>query len=313
MPESEPSLHPGQSLWDENDWNALLWAIKYKECTPFLGAGACSGVLPSGGDLAAEWAREFNYPFHDPRNLIRVSQFVAIRAGPKTPRFKIRRKFSGAKPDFDNPDEPHRVLAELRLPVYITTNYDDFMWQALERVLANETPRGHARREVCKWHHARRRQKASEQGDIDATPEGPVIYHLHGTLDDVDSMVLTEDDYLDFLMCISEAEQKLIPPRIERAFSDSALLFMGYSLEDMNFKVLFRRLAGYMQRNEGARHVAVQLKPQPKESTADQIERARDQQSYLERHFDLQRVKIYWGECHKFTKELRERWNAFPK
>ena len=30
-------------------------------------------------------------------------------------------------PDFSNPDQPHRILANLPLPVYLTTNYDDFM------------------------------------------------------------------------------------------------------------------------------------------------------------------------------------------
>ncbi len=42
--------------WDEGDWEGLLYAIKFKQCTPFLGAGACAGVLPLGGEIAREWA-----------------------------------------------------------------------------------------------------------------------------------------------------------------------------------------------------------------------------------------------------------------
>ena len=34
-------------------------------------------------------------------------------------------------PDFRAPSEPHAVLADLPLPIYMTTNYDDFMVKAL--------------------------------------------------------------------------------------------------------------------------------------------------------------------------------------
>ena len=36
-------------------------------------------------------------------------------------------------PDGSDPCEVHRVLAELPLPLYITANYDDFMFEALRR------------------------------------------------------------------------------------------------------------------------------------------------------------------------------------
>lgn len=295
--------------WDDRDWEGLLLAIRHKECTPFLGAGACAGVLPLGRKIASDWAGEYDYPFQDTENLVRVSQYVAIEAGPKTPKYRIIEKFTGkGPPDFNNPNEPHRVVADLRLPIYITTNYDDFMMKALER----DFPKRRPVREVCKWYLARRRQKLTLDVSHQPTPDDPLVFHLHGTLENVDSMVLTEDDYLDFLMYISE-EQQLIPPRIEQAFSDSSLLFMGYSLEDMNFKVLFRKLASYMQRNETARHVSVQLAPKQNESTEDQIKRAGRQREYLRRHFDLQKVKVYWGTCEEFAADLRARWEKFNR
>lgn len=289
--------------WDENDWEGLLLSIRQKECTPFLGAGACAGVLPLGSEIAAEWAHEYDYPFQDTHNLVRVAQYLSIKALANTPKRKIRDKFSGKLPDFSNPNEPHRVVADLRLPVYITTNYDDFMMQALER----DYPKRKPRRAVCKWHMARRRNKEiAPAPSFNPTPEEPLVFHLHGTLENIESMVLTEDDYLDFLMYVSE-DQALIPPRIEEAFASSSILFMGYSLEDMSFRVLFRKLASYMQRNEGARHVSVQLSPKENESTEEQINRALKQRDYLGRHLDRQKVKVYWGTCEEFATELRER------
>lgn len=293
--------------WDDGDWEGLLLAIRHKRCTPFLGAGACAGTLPLGSDIAEDWAKEYDYPFEDRTNLVRVAQFVADHRGPSVPKFKIIDRLNGCgRPDFADRNQIHRVVADLPLPVYVTTNYDDFMREAFRY---SQPPR-QIRREVCKWHMARRRFRPQSDETLSATVENPVVFHLHGTLDEVESMVLTEDDYLDFLMSISEVHD-LIPPRIEHAFVDSTLLFLGYSLEDMNFKVLFRRLVSYIQLNSSASHVAVQLAPRRNETTEAQLARARRQQRYLERHLDLQKVKVYWGTCAEFASELRRRWEGF--
>jgi hypothetical protein len=303
--------------WDEGDWEGLLHAIRFKRCTPFLGAGACAGVLPLGGDIAQEWADSDGYPFPDRRNLVRVAQYVAVEKGsPMTPKYRIADKFKGkGPPDFSNPTEPHRIVAQLRLPVYITTNYDDFMLRAIKYVDAQALAANpnsklrQPRQALCKWHLARRRQPPPMELGFEPTEDEPVIFHMHGYLQDIGSMVLTEDDYLDFLMNISEVRD-LIPARIEQAFTDSSLLFMGYSLEDMNFKVLFRKLVSYMQISQAERHVSVQLAPKESEPTEEEIRRARKQRDYLEKHFGLQNVKIYWGTCEEFTAELGRRWGA---
>ena len=42
-------------------------------------------------------------------------------------------------PDFADAPECHRVLAALRLPVYITTNYDGFMFKARKHARTTRT------------------------------------------------------------------------------------------------------------------------------------------------------------------------------
>jgi hypothetical protein len=307
--------------WTERDWEGLFWAIKYKQCTPFLGAGACAGVLPLGKEIAAEWAAE-GYPFPDKENLPRVSQYISVVHGARVPHHRLKDKFRGkGPPDFSNPHEPHRLVADLWLPVYITTNYDEFMTKALD---------GGGRRPmrlVCNWYRARQ-VPLPAYPELRPTPEQPVVFHLHGNLENVDSMVLTEDDYLDFLRYTSEIRE-LIPPQMEEAFAAS-LLFLGYSLEDLNFKVLFRRLADHMRRSGGSLHVSVQLDPRsirpgaganrsPAEDEnvvragQEQMERTQKQVEYLERHFGLQRVKVYWGTCDRFASELRQKWQEFQR
>jgi hypothetical protein len=67
-------LEPGKL--EEKDWNLLLGRIKDGKCNPFLGAGACAGVLPRGSDIAKKWAEEYEYPLEDCADLARVAQFM---------------------------------------------------------------------------------------------------------------------------------------------------------------------------------------------------------------------------------------------
>ena len=183
----------------DDDWHALMLRIRDGRCTPFLGAGACVPALPLGGDLAEEWADEYGYPMDDRRDLARVTQFMAVRFKDQMfPKDRMRERIQDLPgPDFAREDEPHAALADLPLPVYITTNYDAFMVEALrdrKRVPAQE---------ICRWNTspavtAARGVLASKK--FVPTPQNPVVFHLHGRLDIRESMVLTENDYLDFLV-----------------------------------------------------------------------------------------------------------------
>jgi hypothetical protein len=134
------------NLLEEKDWKILIDRINDGKCTPFLGAGACYGVLPLGGEIAEAWAQESKYPFEDAADLVRVAQFVASENDHMTPKERIVKEFrKHGAPDFKDPMEPHRALAELPLPVYITTNYDDFMVKALQYRYRD------AKRELCRW------------------------------------------------------------------------------------------------------------------------------------------------------------------
>ena len=294
--------------WTEEEWRSLLEAIKYKQCTPFLGSGACAGTLPTGRSIAQEWADEYDYPFPDKEDLPSVAQFIAIRTGALgslTPKLKIRERFSGkGPPDFSKAEEPHRLVADLQLPVYITTNYDNFMLTALQR--DGRTPT----REICDWKPVVGRRVTKSRPTSPPSSDRPLVFHLHGVLETPETMVLTEDDYLEFLTNVS-ATRGLIPPHIEAALSNSCLLFLGYSLNDMNFKVLFRKLAWYMRRTEGTRHISVQLAPDANATQEEELALLRRQREYLETHYQLQKVKIYWGTCANFAAELANRWKAY--
>jgi hypothetical protein len=291
----------------QEEWDELLDYINDGECTPFIGAGACYPILPLAKDISQKWASEFQYPFEDKSDLGRVAQFLAIKRNEVFPKSQIRRLLEQSEqPDFSEPGEPHSILAELNLPIYITTNYDNFMSEALRYHHRNDV-----KVEFCRWNKFTRDPKFVKkpvfESGYEPTPASPLVYHLHGFTKVVQSMVLTESDYLDFLIDMSRGDIEL-PDPITRALASTSLLFMGYSLADWNFRVLFRGLINLAEGNANFPSVAVQL-PQNVPHPEDALEYLRQ---YLEKIHDV-KVNVYWGDAKEFAKELRMRWKNSDK
>lgn len=297
----------------KEQWSTLLSRISKQKCTPFLGAEAIGGLMPPRSEIAKRWAEEYNFPLEDTRDLAQVAQFVATTVRDATvPREKILDEFKKASPpNFKALDEPHRILAELPLPVYVTTDYHDLMVQALKS-RGDRDPR----QELCRWTDDLRREKSSFDGPFEPSVANPVVFHLYGHTGVPDSLVLTEDDYLDFLVEISTPpgpnQPSPIPPRIQTAFSRASLLFLGYRLTDLEFRVLLRTLAT-VKREEKYRHVAVQLVHVGDQAEAEeQLARLARAQEYLSIYCDRASITTYWGTTHDFLVELKQRWDQLP-
>lgn len=288
----------------EGDWDSLVSRIKKGECTPFLGAGISAGVIPTGSEIAAQWAQDkrFLYPLPEKSDLIKVAQYIALTIDPSYPKELLQDIIQkSGSPDFDDPAEPHTVLAGLPLPLYITTNYDDFMYQALSRQ-KDKKPEIF----ISRWNEPAGTpavvgaSPASNVpfGSLDMNPtiEKPAVYHFHGHKDHTGTMVLTEDDYLDFLINISR-DPSLIPPRIQQALAGTSLLFIGYSLNDTNFRVVFRSLVEYTKRSVKKKSVTVQI-PSKDARVVD----------YLTKYFENSGIRVYWGDARRFVAELRDHW-----
>ena len=244
---------------EDRDWDLLIRRINDKKCTPFLGAGAAYGTLPLGSKIARDWAEEYDYPLEDNTNLTRVATYLAVKYDSMWPKdLLLKSWFKDPKPpDFKAPGEPHGALAGLPIPVYMTTNYDSFMVQALRA--AGKTPH----RELCRWNNFTKDIPSvfDNPNGFEPTSEEPVVYHLHGHDEYVESLVLTEDDYLDFLVSISK-DPELLPHHVRRRLTWTSLLFIGYSLTDWNFRVLFRGLINSMEPTLRRISVTVQVPPQ---------------------------------------------------
>ena len=127
------------------------------------------------------------------------------------------------------------------------------------------------------------------------------MYHLHGTLDMPESIVLTEDDYLDFLVAVSATTCCRCRSRAHsRAPS---LLFLGYKLADAELPAC--SIAGSLQppARPAAADVAVQLPPIDSDTA----------RAYLARYFNAMSVIVYWGDAAEFAGTLREKWVEYAE
>ncbi len=290
---------------DDKDWDSLLYRIRAGKCTPFIGPEVIQNIVTPDSEIARIWAEEHAYPLDDFQNLPRVAQFLAIERDPAFPAEEVARYLEKIEspPNFKDPNEPHNFLASLPLALYITTNYDNFMTQALKKRSPN------AKQELCRWNEDVEDIPSifDAASGLSVSRDNPVVYHLFGHIGVHESMVLTEDDYLDFLINISK-NQNIIPRQIEKALASTSLLFIGYRLRDLKFKILFRGLVTSQARRFRRTNVAVQLAPPPPEAkniAPDGVRR------YLKEYLDENDVRVYWGDSFEFIKELRQRWEDF--
>jgi len=289
------------ATFEETRWEALVDSIGAGECTPFLGAGVSWPVLPTGGQLARSLASDFRYPLVDDSNLPRVGQYLATTRAPLFPKRRIAKRIiekEGEAPDFLDPSDPHGILASLGLPVYVTTNWDSFMTMALR------ARRREVTQEVSRWND----DVVYEAGAFDAispSPERPLVYHLHGHAGIPSSMVLTEDDYIDFVACLARDLAAVVPATVQAALARHSLLFVGYSLTDWNFHVLLRLLTSSLaMRSPQHLHISVQI------PNSDLIAKDRedDAKQFIAGYLEPSNVRIHWGEAQPFLCELRDRY-----
>ena len=324
----------GHVLGDQGDsfWATLLANIADGECTPFLGPGVTSELLPTSNELGQLLSEEFHYPFANVSDLPRVAQFIGV-----TDNRRLRRRLQqrmvegfkrrmGLKPDAQDGQvalstlaaganwgmesgraiegEIHGILASLRLPIYVTTNCDNFLKLALEQQLGKPV-----RCMAVDWRKPLQQDAARPHFDFDppATADNPVVVQLFGSDADLLSMVVTEDDYLDYLARIARDYEYLLPTSVHAALASTTLLFLGYRLEDLDLKIILRGLLPKLDLERwGMLHVAVQIEDTPEDPASQ-----RDMVQYLERYFSRSKIDVYWGSTQQFVADLHTRWQEY--
>jgi hypothetical protein len=312
--------------WGDH-YRAVTRAMLQGRLTPFLGAGAnlCGREpidewepqkksLPSGAELARYLAEEFDYPYVERDDLIRISQYISVTDGPAPLAKTLHDLFDEDYP----PTTLHRFLAEVpglirasgRKPSYqmiVTTNYDDALERAFDAagepydLVSYLTPEPHLGRFVH-WLPGNPEGHVIDnpQDYVELSPKnGTVILKIHGLVDRVtpkhewDSFVITEDHYIDYLTQTDVS--KFLPPNLVERFKRSNFLFLGYSLRDWNLRAILQRI-WREQQGERYENWAVMLKPEKidekswKKRNVDVVEIPLEE--YVERLRDTLRQRV---------------------
>jgi hypothetical protein len=213
--------------------------------------------------------------------------------------------------------------------VYITTKREDLLAEALRQRGKKPVV------EVCRWpvfddDLQRGWPPSIFQKDPRFRPDvqNPLVFHAFGHMKWPATLVLTEDDFFDYLIGITRHEQFVrtsetgetgraaIPSVVRQALAWRSLLFLGFRISDWEFRTLFRRLLAqeksvFTTQSDTLRqqypHIAVQLEPASGGDYAD-AEGARE---YLKQYFGGPRnVGIYWGPAQRFVDDLHSSWTA---
>ena len=258
----------------EEIWQKMLVSICNKRCIPFIGTDIYSiqsedgkTLFHSSKNIIDHWKEDHRYPLEDlyqlanvytledSYQLARIAQFLEIgKADEMYPKNLLSEMLkninvSDLNSQFRN-NSPYDTLGDLNLPLYMTTNYDRFLEVALLKY-PNLEPQG----EICKWNEdlVRYLRRVGIHSIFDnkrfkLSIQNPIVYHILGIIDTPQSMVLTEKDYFEYVVNLNRNPEKDIIPspiRTELGLSN-LLLFIGYNLDDVNFRVIFQGFLSFL-------------------------------------------------------------------
>lgn len=142
------------------------------------------------------------------------------------------------------------------------------------------------------------------------TLDDPIVLHLFGTEEEPASMVITQDDHLDYLALVSRDHEHLLPASVQKALTQNTLLFLGYRLRDLDLKVITRGLLRQLKLERYNRlRVVVQIEDSPENDAKKRAVMQYIQNYYAKAH--KAQIDVYWGTTHQFIADLYARWQEF--
>jgi hypothetical protein len=201
----------------------LIRAVREKNAILFAGAGLSMNLgLPSFKQLIGKLADDLKFDpdlFYLSGDYLTLAEYYCLQKGSLGPlRSWMDTTWHDSRIDIRQ-SKIHKAIVNLRFPLIYTTNYDRWIEKAFEA-------------------EGVRYAKIANVADIARTNGAPTqIVKLHGDFDDDSSIVLTESSYFDRLSFESPLDIKLRSDVLGRT-----ILFIGYSLTDVNIRYLLYKL-----------------------------------------------------------------------
>jgi hypothetical protein len=248
---------------------SLVEKIQKGQCVLFLGAGINIGSTDAAfpypeaerplqaRELAKELIKGTDYKKklrkEDYHNLTKTALLVETSPGGRGLLIEALKKHLGKD---KHPSHALRMLACMPFSILITTNYDNLLEQALAAA-DDKTP--------TKLGYNPKHDALPQDVDEDPTPRNPLVFKMHGDLGDPRSIVITDDDYINFIQRMSQKDRSHhpLPETVLYRLQKWPTLFIGYSLQDYNLRLLFRTLRWRLDRSQIQESYSVDLRPDP--------------------------------------------------
>ena len=210
---------------------------------------------PLGSALSEELARKCElqerHPKESPTQLARVSLFYETEKS----RTRLVEEVKEAVQIGKKPSPVLHAIAELPFPIVITTNFD----QLLERALEDK-----GKAPQVSVYSPESGDATEDYSGAQPTPERPFVLKIHGDIGRPESIVITDEDYIQFVLRMSDKEPyNPVPMTARFFFMKWTTLFVGYSLVDYNLRLLFKTLRWRIDRANVPDAYSVDLYPDP--------------------------------------------------
>jgi hypothetical protein len=201
----------------------LIEALRARKVILFAGAGLSMNLgLPSSSSLTEHLAEELGFDpevFQLAGDYLSLTEYYLLQKGSLAP-LKSWMDQSWHRPEIDiGQSAIYRAIVDLHFPIIYTTNYDCWLERAFEAACTPYT-------------------KIADVADIVHAKENVTqVVKLHGDLEGDTPIVLTESSYMERLSFESPLDIKLRADALGRS-----ILFLGYSVSDINIRYLLYRL-----------------------------------------------------------------------
>ncbi|MBV8176365.1 MAG: toll/interleukin-1 receptor domain-containing protein, partial [Verrucomicrobia bacterium] len=234
---------------EETDWGVLLKSIFQRKCILLLGPGvAVDPANPQGDPLPVQLAQHLSTALRNAgerKQVLNTDDLADVAQTYEREMPKHRLGLEIATEHFygpyrDQTTQLHRDLAELPFTLCITTTPERFLLNAF-----NQTPQ---KKPIYDFYNFQPDptlppRPRSEPPALRISHEHPLIYDLYGSLDQTQSLVLTENDLLDLLVSVTRRTPAL-HPYITAQFNDPTVsfLFLGFGFRHWYVRVLLHVL-----------------------------------------------------------------------
>jgi hypothetical protein len=201
----------------------LIHALRNGQAIAFVGSGVSRNLgLPSWQELINKMAMDLDFDpliYGGHGGYLELAEYYEQKKASLGPLRSWMDRTWHTDEDKVDSSKVHQALMQLNFPIIYTTNYDRWL-------------------EIAFTRSNRAFVKVANVGDFTKIKDGVAqIIKLHGDFDDDRSLVLTESSYFERLSFESPLDIKLRSDSIGKT-----ILFIGYSLSDINVRYLLYKL-----------------------------------------------------------------------